>query len=161
MRIHLMQHGQFLSEALDPHQPLNPVGRELTEKSARAARSLGLRFELVVASPKLRSRQTAEIMAKTTGYPVSRITETEAVKAMASPRDAIAFISEYEGLDSILVVGHQPSIGTLAAHLLGSDGLALTIENSGLLQIGIKNIGDKGTLNWHLSPTQLALIAGG
>ena len=81
MLIHLMQHGACLSKELDPHQPLSPVGREQAIKSARAMRTLGLRFQLVVASPKLRSLQTAESHGRT--YRVSRgggIEVTEAIK---------------------------------------------------------------------------------
>ena len=57
MLIHLMQHGVCLSKELDATQPLSPVGGEQIEKSATAARVLGLRFELIVASPKVRSLQ--------------------------------------------------------------------------------------------------------
>ncbi|WP_419787768.1 SixA phosphatase family protein [Pseudodesulfovibrio sp.] len=160
MLIHLMQHGVCLPEELDPRQPLSPVGREAAEKTARAAAMLGLSFELVLASPKVRSRQTAEIMSKATGYPVSRIQETEAVKAMATPQATIDFIREYEGLDSVLITGHLPSLAKVASTLLtGGTGLAIRIENAGLMQIDLPEKGN-GILNWYLNPTQLALMAG-
>jgi len=160
MLIHLMQHGACLSEELDPRQPLSPVGREMVAKAARAASILGLRFELVAASPKLRSQQTAQLMAEATGYPVARILITEAVKAMAKPQETIDFIKEYQGLESVLVAGHLPSLARVAAALLsGGTEPALRIENGGLMQIDLPPKGP-GILNWHLSPMQLALIAG-
>ncbi|MDD3310852.1 histidine phosphatase family protein [Pseudodesulfovibrio sp.] len=160
MLIHLMQHGACLSEQLDPNQPLSPVGREIVEKTARAAAVLGLRFELIVASPKLRSRQTAEIMARATGYPVSRIQVTEAAKAMAPARETIDFIKEYQGLESVLVTGHLPSLTKVAAALLtGGTEPAVHIENAGLTQLDLPEKGN-ATLNWHLTPAQLTLIAG-
>ena len=160
MLIHLMQHGACLSEELDPNQPLSPVGKEMVTKAARAAAILGLRFELVVASPKLRSRQTAEIMAEATGYPVSRIQVTDAAKAMTKPEATIDFIKEYQGLDSVFLAGHLPSLAKVASTLLTNGAeLALRIENGGLMQIDLPAKGN-GTLNWHLSPAQLALIAG-
>jgi phosphohistidine phosphatase len=160
MRIHLMQHGQCLSEALDPHQPLSPVGREMTEKAANAARMLGLRFELIATSPKVRAMQTAEIMARATGYPVSRIEVSDVFKATAPAEGVIDFINEYDGLDSILVTGHLPSLAAVAARLLGAKGLSLSMVNTGLTQIEVNPAQDKGVLNWHLTPAQLSLIAG-
>ena len=131
MLIHLMQHGACLPKELDPSQPLSPVGREQVEKSAMAARTLGLSFELIIASPKLRSLQTAEIMAEYTDYPLSGIDVTEAVKAMAPASAAIDFIQEYDGLSSILIAGHLPSLGLIASQILtqGSD-LGISLETS-------------------------------
>ena len=161
MLIHLMQHGACLSKELDENQPLSPVGREMVEKTARAAGKLGLRFELVVASPKTRSLQTAQIMAEKTGYPVSRIEMTEAVKAMAQPQAAIDFLKEYEGLDSVLIAGHLPSLAKIASTLLTGDlSVEVNIENAGLMQIALPAKGN-GVLNWYLTPAQLGLIAAG
>lgn len=160
MLIHLMQHGACLSKELDPHQPLSPVGREQTVKSAQAARALGLRFELVAASPKVRSQQTAGIMAEHTGYPAARIEVTDAVKAMAPTDTTMKFIREYEGLDSIFIAGHLPSLGLLASAILtGGSRLDIAVENSGLMQIDWDIAAGKGVLNWYLAPAQLALIA--
>ncbi len=158
MDIHLMQHGACLPKELDPHQPLSPVGREQITKSAQAARILGLRFELIVASPKVRSIQTAEIIAEYTGYPVARIEVTEAAKAMAPAQETINFINEYEGLDSIFIAGHLPSLGNIASGLLtGGKALDINIENGGLMQLARENGHTK--LNWYITPAQLAQIA--
>jgi len=160
MLIHLMQHGACLPKELDPTQPLSPVGREQVEKSARAARILGLRFELVVASPKARSRQTAEIMADHTGYPVSHIEVTEAVKAMAPAESTLKFIEEYNGLESILIAGHQPHLSLLASKILaGKNEVGIAIENGGLLQLALNPVKGQGVLNWCMTPAQLAVIA--
>lgn len=160
MLIHLMQHGACLSKELDPTQPLSPVGREQVEKSAQAARTLGLNFELVIASPKVRSLQTAQIMAEYTGYPTSRIEVTDAVKAMTPTEKTLDFIKEYDGLDSIFIAGHLPSLASLASKIL-TDGhhLDIAIENGGLIQLNLDISKGKGILNWYLTPAQLAVIA--
>ncbi len=159
MLIHLMQHGACLPKGLDKHQALSPVGKEQIVKSAKAARILGLQFQLIVTSPKDRARQTAEIMAHYIGYPASRIEVSDVVKAMSPPQDALEYIKEYEGLDSILVVGHLPSLGLLAASMLtNSQGLAINVENGGLMQLALTDFNKKATLNWHISPAQLSQI---
>lgn len=159
MLIHLMQHGACMPKEIDAHQPLSPIGREQITKSAMAAQKLGLRFELVIASPKVRSLQTAEIMAEHTGYPVSRIEVTEDVKAMANPRATLDFISQYQGLDSVFIAGHLPSISMVASTLLtGGTALELAVENGGLIQIDWDIEKDSGILNFHLSPSHLNQI---
>lgn len=157
MLIHLMQHGLCLPKELDENQSLSPLGKEQVTKSAKAARALGLSFELIVASNKVRSLQTAEIMAQETGYPVSRIEVTDAVKAMAPPQSTIDFIHEYDGLDSVLVTGHLPSLAKVASTLLtGAESMKIHIENGGLMQINSQPSQKSSVLNWYLTPAQLA-----
>jgi phosphohistidine phosphatase len=161
MLIHLMQHGACLPKEVNPNQPLSPVGREQVEKTARAAAILGLRFELVAASSKVRSVQTAEIMAESTGYPVERIVVTDAVKAMAPTAETLKFINEYAGLDSILIAGHLPSLGLLASAILSPGrNVDVRVENGGLMQFSLEPGTPAGTLNWAMTPAQLAVLAG-
>jgi phosphohistidine phosphatase len=160
MLIHLMQHGACLPKEVNPSQPLSPVGREQVEKTARSAAILGLRFELVVASSKVRSIQTAEIMAEQTGYPVERIVVTDAVKAMAPTAETLKFINDYVGLDSILIAGHLPSLALLASTILSSRGANVRVENGGLMQLDLEPGEPAGTLNWSMTPAQLAVMAG-
>ncbi|WP_319584624.1 histidine phosphatase family protein [uncultured Pseudodesulfovibrio sp.] len=160
MLIHLMQHGACLPKEVNSSQPLSPVGREQVEKTARSAAMLGLRFELVVASSKVRSLQTAEIMASKTGYPVDRIVVSDAVKAMAPTAETLKFILDYEGLDSMLIVGHLPSLGLLASALLSpGKNVDIRVENGGLMQFNFEP-GKAATLNWAMTPAQLAVMAG-
>ncbi|NDV19785.1 phosphohistidine phosphatase SixA [Pseudodesulfovibrio sp. JC047] len=159
MRIHLMQHGVCLSKELDKHQPLSPVGREQIEKSARAAQVLGLGFELIVTSPKTRTLETARIMAEYTGYPPSRIQVTDVVTAMTPAQKTLDYIRDYNGLESILIVGHLPSLGALASHILTTrTPVDIAIENGGLMQLEMDMTHQCGTLNWYLTPVQLGVI---
>jgi phosphohistidine phosphatase len=160
MLIHLMQHGACLSKELNQNQPLSPVGREQVEKTARAANILGLRFELVIASPKLRSLQTAEIMAENTGYPTAHIMVTAGAKAQSPASELLNFIDEYNGLESILIAGHLPSLSAVAsAILMPGKTLNVAIENGGLMQLDFSPGKGNGTLNWCLTPAQLGVIA--
>lgn len=83
MEIYLMQHGLALSEEQDPERGLSAEGKKQIETAAQAIRRMGLRFDLIVASNKERSRQTAHVVAEGTGYAES-IVETDKVKPAAS-----------------------------------------------------------------------------
>lgn len=162
MHLYLMQHGVCFSKDLDPEQPLSPLGREAVERSARALRAMGCRFDLMLASPKLRAAQTAAIVAKALHYPEADIQVTETVKAMASPRDTLEFLDRC-GAKHVFVAGHQPHLGKLAGRVISADGSAdLAVENSGVTLLEITSFSPlTGRLLWHLPPSALQMVRSG
>ena len=163
MELYLMQHGTCFSKDVHPEQPLSPVGREQVEMSAEAARRLGLAFDLVCTSPKLRARETAEIMAQAMNYPVDRILETEALKPTTPPDQTLAFLAENGRKQAVLLAGHLPNLAEVAAALLSSGGkVRLQFENGGLCRLDLPMVPtDKAVLRFFLSPLHLQIMAGG
>lgn len=161
MELYLMQHGSCLSKEIDPEMPLSPVGRDQIRRSAAAARMLGLGFDRIVASPKLRARQTAQAVAEAVGYPVEDIVVGEAVKAMSEPARSLDFLRSLHAED-VLVCGHLPNLALLASYILCGDmSLSIAVENGGLTCIELPvDPARAPLLRWHLSPMQLQLIAG-
>ena len=156
-----MQHGLAVSEKEDLERPLSPTGKAQIEKSAAAIRMMGLRFDLIIASTKKRSKQTADIVAKTVEYPVATIVETESVKPTAPPEASIDFISQFRQKNSVLIAGHLPSLAKIAASLLTDDSeVSIRFENGGLCRIDIETLpAHNGVLRWYLTPEQLAFRA--
>ncbi|BBD07460.1 phosphohistidine phosphatase SixA [Desulfovibrio ferrophilus] len=161
MELYLMQHGSCLSKEIDPDQPLSPVGRDQIFKSADAIRRLGLGFDAIVCSPKLRAVQTAEAVTQALGLNASSLTITESVKAMKRPEETVTFLRNLRA-ESIIIAGHLPNLGELASYLLSSPNkLRLGIENGGLMRIDADTLPtNNAVLRWMLSPMQLQLIAG-
>ena len=134
MRLFCMQHGACLSKELDPNQPLSPVGRDVIRKSAAALRALGLSFDAILSSPKERALQTASMVARAVDYPEQSIRVTEAVKALATPDETLAFLRDYRDADQVFLAGHLPHLNKLACRLLGADkDLDLGVEQGGLI----------------------------
>lgn len=163
MELYLMQHGACFSKDVHPEQPLSPVGREQIEMSAEAARRLGLAFDLVCASPKLRARQTAAIMAEAMGYPADRILASEALLPTAPPDAALALLAEHGRKEAVLLAGHLPNLAEVAAALLSSGGkVRLQFENGGLCRLDLPMVPtDKALLRFLLSPLHLQIMGGG
>jgi phosphohistidine phosphatase len=161
MEIYLMQHGLAVPEQEDPERPLSPAGKMQIEKSAAAIRMMGLQFDLVVASTKKRSRQTAEIVADAIGYPLEKIVETEAVKPTAPPEAGIDFIGQFKQIKSVFIAGHLPSLALIASALLtAASEISIRFENGGLCRIDVENLPARnGVLCWYMTPDQLALIS--
>jgi phosphohistidine phosphatase len=94
--------------------------RRLTESGREQARALGERLaqeatpDAVVSSPLLRARETAELIARPAGL------TAEVDESLAPGADAEALRSAVAGRGSrVVVVGHQPDCGRIAAELQG------------------------------------------
>lgn len=161
MEIYLMQHGQALPEAKDLERPLSMAGKTQIQTSARAIQKMGLRFDVIIASTKKRSKQTAEIIAEFTGCPSESIAETESVNPSAAPEAAIEYIGQ-TGKKSVFVAGHLPSLAKIASQILAKDtGVSVQFANSGLCRIDVERLPTHtGILRWLLTPDQLKLISG-
>lgn len=161
MEIYLMQHGQAFSEEADPERSLTPEGENQILVSARALEKMGVAFDLIIASPKKRARQTAELVAERLDYPVDDMKVTETLKPTAPAAEAIALLKAYEDKRRVLLAGHLPSLGEIASDLL-SEGSKVSVhfEMGGVCRIDIDLLqGGPGELRWYLSPEQMRLVA--
>jgi phosphohistidine phosphatase len=118
----LVRHGEAVPESVDPSRPLSAEGIGSIKKAAQNIAAGISRLDLVAASGKLRARQTAEIIAAAAGYAADRIVETKVLSPGAAPGDFLSFLEEHEENESILCVGHLPSIAIFASVLLSSGG---------------------------------------
>ena len=161
MEIYLMQHGSALPKEQDPDEGLSPSGEERIRVSGKALKKMGISLDVILSSPKKRSKQTASIVAKEVGFPPEKIIETEKVKAMTPPEETIKALAEYAGNQRILIAGHLPSVAEIASFLL-TEGSKATIEfeRGGCCRIDVEDLPThSGHLRWYLTPDQLNLIA--
>lgn len=156
-----MQHGPNLPKEQDPDEGLSPEGDARIHASGKALKKMGISFDVILSSPKKRSRQTAALVAEEVGFPSEKIIETERVKAMTPPEETIEFLGEYGANKRILIAGHLPSLAEVASSLL-TEGSHATIafERGGCSRIDVQDLPThSGHLKWYLTPEQLKLIA--
>jgi len=161
MEIYLMQHGPALPKEQDPEEGLSPNGMERIHASGKALKKMGVSFDVILSSPKKRSKQTASIVAEEVGFPSDTIIQTEKVKALTPPVETIAILAEYSGKQRILIAGHLPSVAEVASLLL-TKGPKVTIEfeKGGCCRIDVEDLSiHAGRLKWYLTPEQLVLVA--
>jgi len=161
MEIYLMQHGPALPKEQDLDEGLSPEGDARIHASGKALKKMGITFDVILASPKKRSRQTAAIVAEEVGFPPEKIMETEKVKAMTPPEETIKVLREYGANRKVLIAGHLPSLAEVASSLL-TEGSHATIafERGGCCRIDVEDLPThSGHLKWYLTPEQLKLIA--
>jgi phosphohistidine phosphatase len=114
-----------------------------------------------LSSPFVRARQTAEIVARVFKMKKKlRLTSNLAVGG--DPEELIGeFKSDYDSLESILLVGHEPYLGHFISLLLtGDSSLSLEMKKAGLCKLNIDTLGYGrcATLEWLLTPGQLSKI---
>jgi len=79
----LVQHGEAVSEEVDPRRPLSERGRAEVERVASFLARAGFRVSRIVHSTKLRARETAEILARHLGAPLE---EAGGLEPRADPK---------------------------------------------------------------------------
>ncbi len=115
--LYLVQHGQATSEAEDPRRQLTDRGADDVDRTARLAIGwLGDRPSRVIHSGKTRARQTAEIWAALLGI------AAEDGDGLAPNDDPSAWVDRLaDGTLGVMLVGHLPHLGRLAAALVTGD----------------------------------------
>jgi phosphohistidine phosphatase len=146
-----MQHALAYSAEEDAERPLNPVGVKQAKQSASGIKRLGLVFDLIMTSPKRRTKQTAALVAEEVRYPYSDIMTTEALLPDRTPAELLELLQKESTDSRILIVGHLPHLALLADTLSGGD---LVFENAGLTCLEMS--GPKtARLTFHLQAGQL------
>ena len=119
MRLMLMRHG-IAEEAgpdtgfRDEPRALTPEGRARIEQAARGIVALDIEAALVLTSPLVRCRQTAEIVAAALGLtPV----EDARLRPGMELDDLEEALTRHPGADPVLVCGHQPDLSEAVAEL--------------------------------------------
>src|SRR5687768_7456254 len=73
MELYILRHGIATEKtdprfSLDAERPLTDEGRKKTLHIARRMKSLNITFDVILSSPLMRARQTAEIAASVLGF---------------------------------------------------------------------------------------------
>lgn len=117
-RLILLRHGKAEADApsgRDFDRALTGRGRRDTEIVARALCEAGLAPDLVLVSPAARAAQTWEAAAPV--FPRAQVEEVAALYH-STPHEIFALArSEGEQVATVMVVGHNPGLGQLAAWL--------------------------------------------
>jgi len=145
----------------DSERPLTAKGAAKLRKVVRGMKALGLSFDLILTSPYVRARQTAELVADDLGA-ATKVERTPHLAPDGDPRALMDLIgSRPDEGGRILVVGHEPYLGQLISVLVsGDERTAITMKKAGLCRLAIQapRYGRCASLEWLLTPAQLERI---
>lgn len=121
MELWLLRHAEPEERAesgKDEDRRLTAAGRKEAEAAGRGIAAVSGGIGLVLTSPYVRARQTAEAAARALGLDGARA--TGALEPDRDPGEILAEIEE-TGEESVLVVGHAPLLGHLLGRLVTGD----------------------------------------
>lgn len=140
---------------------MTPKGKRRVQAIATALKRLKVKPGRILTSPYLRARQTAEIVAETLGAE-RRLKRCEHLVPGGSTRRLLDWIKQAEPeTESLLLVGHEPYLSSLAGWLVsGHPASTLTLKKGGVCLLHVSELtpGRCATLEWLLTPGQMRLI---
>ncbi len=112
MRLYLVRHAHAAPGEPDELRALTSEGQREAQSLGELLAAEGVRPDAILSSPLLRARQTAEELGRATGVQAAA---DERLGPGATTADVLEAV-EGRG-ESVIVVGHQPDCGRIAAEL--------------------------------------------
>ena len=139
----------------DSKRPLTDEGMDRLRKEARGLVRLGVTIDVMLTSPLVRTRQTAEIVAAALD-PRPNIVSAESLAPGGTFQSVVADLEKHAKKVRIAFVGHEPSIGELAARLIGSRH-PIEFKKGAVCRIDVDALppGGPGSLRFLLTPKDL------
>jgi phosphohistidine phosphatase len=142
----------------DSKRPLTEDGTSRMRKAARGLSRLGVVFDIVLTSPLVRARQTAEIVAGGLA-PRPSLVNIDSLGPDAGYAALIADLEKHARKPRIALVGHEPDIGEVAARLIGSRR-SIEFKKGAICRIDVDEIPPTGPgqLRWFITPKILLAL---
>ena len=162
LELYLIRHGVAAERGPeypdDSKRPLTSSGMSKLRKAAKALNALDVSFDLVITSPLVRTRQTAEIVAETlSGKPT--VTTSDALAPAGTPAAVMQELAKHARKARIALVGHEPNLGELTARLIGARS-PIEFKKGAICRIDFDVLPPKGLghLQWFVTPKMLRKI---
>jgi phosphohistidine phosphatase len=145
----------------DGKRPLSPQGEARFRVAARGLKRIVPSVDVVLSSPFARAWRTAELLAEVIGWPAPE--PQPALEAGQRVTRAVGALRSYADRQSVAVVGHEPNLSELAAHLLAGaeHDLAIEVKKGGVVCLGLDGAvrANSAWLRWSVSPKILRALA--
>lgn len=146
----------------EPHGTRSDAERQLTERGRRQAHvaglalaRMGVAFGAILASPKARARETAELALAQMSDSQRELLELHALLASGvQAREALELLDGMGSVGPLLLVGHEPDLSGMVGELAGG---RVDLKKGGLAVVRLGAGGAELVL--LLRPAELALIA--
>jgi phosphohistidine phosphatase len=167
MNLYILRHG--IATDLTAHgfttdadRPLTSEGKRKLRQVAHAMEALELSFDLILSSPYLRARQTAEVIAEAM-QERKRLELSDTLIPGSSMKKLVELLNHVQPPpESVLLVGHEPYLsGWISLLVSGDASFAVVMKKGGLCKLSTESLrpGRCATLEWLLTPKQMALMS--
>jgi phosphohistidine phosphatase len=138
----------------DSQRPLTDNGRKKMKKIVKGLRQLEVELDLILTSPYVRARDTAEILAD--GFKMKD--SVACSDNLIPPGNFDQLIAEITGkyqVNSLALVGHEPMLSSFVSFLAtGNTEAALTLKKGGVCLLAAEDLHQerRAVLQWLLTP---------
>jgi len=136
----------------DTKRPLTAAGATRLRKGVRGLRSAGIGFDVVLTSPLVRARQTADVVASASD-PRPPIFVVESLAPGGAYASLMTDIEKYAKRGRIALVGHEPDLGEITARLIGARQ-PIVYKKGAVCRVDLAAVPSPspGVLMWFLTP---------
>ena len=156
MRLYLVRHGiasdRMTGISRDSERPLTEEGKAEMRVVARGLAKLNVKPDVVLASPLVRTRETAEILVEQFGC---ELKFTDALAPGVTASSVWKSVARYPEANQIMLVGHEPDMGMLVGQLtFAGPEFELPFKKAGVCRVDVADMPptSPGILKWLLPP---------
>lgn len=153
MLLHLLRHAHAGDperwDGPDAARPLSPKGRVQADALGAHLSTIAFTTDAVISSPKVRARETAEIVAERLGLTIAI---DPRLGGGADLRTIEAILDDAGQPESPVLVGHDPDFSELVADLCGLGSAPMRKGSLARIETGRPVRPGSGTLRWFLPP---------
>lgn len=145
----------------DGDRPLTRDGIRKMKKAVQGLKVVAPKPKVIVSSPFLRAKQTAELVAE--AYPRAKVVISEWLIPGQPPEGLAKFLGQYAPEDRVAIVGHEPDLSAWAGWAMtGKQRTIFELKKGGacLLEFGDELKAGTAVQSWLLTPAQLRKLGG-
>jgi len=155
--VYFLRHGPAGDAATwrgsDFDRPLTDAGAKRITREAKALAQLEIDLDVIVTSPLVRARQTAELVADELKLRNSLV-EDERIGPGFSPGRLADLLEYHADATAIMLVGHEPSMSHTIGEIVG--GATIDFKKGGIACVELAGgLPVRGTLLWLATPKML------
>lgn len=143
----------------DSKRPLTERGIARFREGLDGLLEMDVAIDEVFTSPLVRAKQTADLLVAALD-PRPSLKTLDALAPGNSPASVMTQLAKAAKRRRIALVGHEPDLGELAAHLIGAQR-PLPFKKGGICRIDLEGLSSKraGSLIWFVPPKVLRKLA--
>jgi phosphohistidine phosphatase len=154
MFLYFLRHGvaeeRETWSADDALRPLTKKGESKLNDLADLLKKIDFQTDLIVTSTYRRAEQTAEIIARRLES-LDRLVEDRRLEPGFGPAELTEIVRDHPGVQSMLLVGHEPDFSETVSNLIG--GGRLVFKKGGLAKVEVfSQLPLRGELAWLIAP---------
>ncbi|HEY9730606.1 MAG TPA: phosphohistidine phosphatase SixA [Drouetiella sp.] len=165
MKVYLVRHGiaqERLGGAVlnDSQRPLTDEGRAEMKQVAHALKRLNVKPDVIVCSPLVRARQTAEIIRDGLNFS-DELKITDTLAPGGSPGSVFKYLKQFATAEEIFLVGHEPDVGMLVSSMLwAAKDVHFPFKKGAVCRVDVYDFPptSPGVLKWFMTPKIAKLV---